>query len=358
MVPGVELRAKAGELSSRLDRSAREHAATIEILRSEVAILSARLQRLALEPYKPSALKSPTPPAAQAPTAEAAGAIADDSLARRAEWRVDNAAARLRGDREGLWSPEFSCMGIPMQLEFYPRGRGKCSAEGFCSLFLWCPRGVRAKYRLRVGGHWAAPECDKFDSWMGHGHSSFCYVEAQVGWAADEILVGVEFLELSRVEEAQGGLRLIAECPEAAVAKEAEVLHNRDTSTVVWRVKDIRRRASSMMPGMSICSPMFSAAGVQGAMLELYPRGIDAAAAPKDAACGLYLRCPNGTRLTVTLFVGTAQKGPIKVEFRGNAARGVPALCRLEEQIAEGSDHLKVGILLEHHEDCPRTLNL
>ena len=34
-----------------------------------------------------------------------------------------------------------------------------------------------------------------------------------------------------------------------------------------------------------------------------------------EGLCGFYIRCPDGTSITVTLFVGKLRKGPISARF-------------------------------------------
>jgi len=69
-------------------------------------------------------------------------------------------------------------------------------------------------------------------------------------------------------------------------------------------------------------------------VLEFYPQGLQATA--EDGFCGLYLRCPSGTSLIVTLLVGGAEKGPLKAEFEGHAAKGVPTFCKLSDAAVDG----------------------
>merc|ERR1711972_910109 len=135
-------------------------------------------------------------------------------------------------------------------------------------------------------------------------------------------------------------LRFFTESPEAAIAREASVLHNRDTSVIKFIVKDVRRRAKEVDKGQAICSPLFSIVGVRNALLEFYPNGLQDA---KEGYCGLYMRCAKDTELLLTLFVGKCRKGPIKAEFSGSVAKGLPEFCKLEDQLVDGEEDPEVG---------------
>ncbi|KAF4742392.1 hypothetical protein FOZ62_008134, partial [Perkinsus olseni] len=116
---------------------------------------------------------------------------------RRQDREIQALKDRIDGIREQLkvcpknvsiWSPEFSACGIRnMQLEFFPQGRETATLDGFCSVFFWCPEGTNIKYQLFVGNHYRAPDEDTYDSRMGHGHSNFCLLDAEIDHAADRL---------------------------------------------------------------------------------------------------------------------------------------------------------------------------
>merc|ERR1711976_279950 len=86
--------------------------------------------------------------------------------------------------------------------------------------------------------------------------------------------------------------------------------------------------------------------GVGEMLMEFYPNGIKGST--KEGFCGFYLRCPAGTSLIITLVVGNSQKGPIKTDFDGNSAKGLPEFCKLKDQLAENAEDLVVGIKLRN----------
>lgn len=274
-----------------------------------------------------------------------------EALVRKVEWRVQGYSSKLKAMERNtsVWSSKFSVLGLDgFQLEFFPRGRDSTTQEGFCSLFLWCPAGVKVKYQLRVGEHMAAPDEDEYtaSNRMGHGHSNFCHLESQVRPETDDVIVGLKVLDLRFRDSQQGGLTSIVSAPEALTKTEAALLHNREVDRIQWRIRNIRKRVKEVPKGLALCSPRVAAAGVRGILMEFYPNGIQTST--KEGFCGFYLRCPPGTSLVVTLFVGKAQKGPIKTEFEGNAAKGLPEFCNLAEQLVEGEEDLVVGIALKN----------
>jgi len=202
---------------------------------------------------------------------------------------------------------------------------------------------VRIRYQLRVGNFRSAPDVDEYASKMGHGHSDFCYLPAEVDSGADSVLVGVDILDISVSEEGPEGLRLVNRGPEHFLQRELALLTNRDVDRVEWRIRNIMKRVQEVPRGFAICSPPFSLAGIREVCLNLYPNGIE----DKDnqeGFCGFYVWCPKGETLEMTLFVGGVKKGPIKTEFVGDA-KGHPKFCRLADQIPEGEEDLVVGLV-------------
>ena len=77
-------------------------------------------------------------------------------------------------------------------------------------------------------------------------------------------------------------------------------------------------------------------------LLEFYPNGN--ANTQKEGYCSLYLRCPEGTQVIVTLIVGEIKKGPITAKFEGPAGKGLPEFCDIRDQIDKSSDSLLVAL--------------
>lgn len=313
-------------LSCKLDEAADEHQRTRVALDGSLRDLKRRLKALQDREKRHSTLHPSV-------------------FARRAEWRLSNIAALRDTPRnESMWSPEFCIFGIQgLQLEFFPKGR-ESTLPGFCSLFLWCHPDVTVKYQLRVGSHYTSPDEDRFAFHRGHGHSNMCFLEDEIDPETDSLVVGVEVLDVRRVDESQAGLKLFTDSPEALVSTQAAAMHSLPTLAVEWRIRDCRRRASEVPRGFAICSRPFSIAGIASVLLELYPNGVESTS--KEGYCGFYFRCPPGTSVVVSLFVGSFQKGPSRTEFDANAAKGFPEFCPLADQLTEDGD-LVVGLKIK-----------
>lgn len=327
MVADRQLEAQVSQLTQRLEGQSQKHSQELARLSAEAEELRAKLRkelhrrRDCLQEQK-----------------------LDSAFIRQVEWRLTGVTEILRNvpKNKGLYSDKFTILGVPdFMLEFFPQGRDTTSLPGYCSLFLWSNEGVRLKYRLRVGSHSCVDE-DTFDGRIAHGHSNFCHLEAQVDKESDTVVIGLEVIEVSQTQEPVPGLRLVNAGPEAALSREADVLRNRHIDTVEWRIRDAVRRTKEVPAGFFICSQLFSIAGVRDLQLEFYPNGLEGS---KPGFCGFYVRCPSGQyTLNITLFVGSAKKGPSKTEFNGNAAKGLPDFCRLSEQLVEPEEADKVDI--------------
>jgi len=342
-----ELQFKIDELTFKLQEQAKQHKDSLESWRREANSVRERLKTLA----QSNENKLGGPAAAQK---------SSDVYARSVEWTIEEfvksgKAATPKG--ESLWSPEFSIMGVPsMQIEFFPSGRDSTWQEGFCSLFLWCPAGIKIKYQLTVGKHWSAPDEDVCEARVGHGHSNLCALQPEINTDNDSVTIGVCILDLRKAETLNDCLKLITLTPESFIMKEADILHNRDITSVEWRIKDISRRATDLPTGASLCSPIFSIAGVRGMFLEFYPNGVLGASSPGH--CGYYVRCPAGTSLIMTLTIGTVVKGPIQTQFDNSTGKGLPDFCVLAEQMTEKDLIVSIQVRSPKLEEDERRLEL
>jgi len=286
----------------------------------------------------------------------------------RIVWTITNMAEKRKNTARGtsIYSEAFNFGSIRgIQLEFYPNGRNSPEPEagvsqeagqkGFCSIFLWCPPGTHMRYFLFCGSYARAPELDMFDSRMGHGHSNFCVLDDQV--KNDTLQIGVEILEVyTPAEEVGTDLRLSCKSMKDAVRGELELIQNLHVERVEWVIKDMRRVMQMWPQGSSLFSKVFTAAGVRDMVFEFYPNGSVATSQP--GYCGFYLRCPDGTSVTLTLFVGAVRKGPISARFEQAAGKGLPEFCLVQDQIT-ADDELKVGIDIRNNElPAPQTLRL
>mmetsp|Transcript_15119 Transcript_15119/g.45270 ORF Transcript_15119/g.45270 Transcript_15119/m.45270 type:complete len:347 (-) Transcript_15119:62-1102(-) len=281
-----------------------------------------------------------------------------DQFLRRVEWTVSGFSAKEAELAKGqsVWSPKFRVAGIDgLQLEFFPKGREKTTYEGFCSLFLWCPSGTRIKYQLWVGSFLRSPDEDEYAGRIGHGHSNFCPIAPEVDRASDSVKVGVDILEVLRDETMSSrGVQLVSTSLEAMVAREAVVLQHGSVGRAVWKIKKISERLQHFPQGSSMWSPAFTAGGIREVLLEFYPNG--STNTTKDGFCAFYIRCPEGTSMIVTLFVGKVRKGPIKTTFDRLMGKGLPDFCTLQDEIDQADDSLELGIELQNQPN--KTLSL
>jgi hypothetical protein len=276
------------------------------------------------------------------------GSADPDVFCSRAEWKITNISNRLRECPKGtsLWSPEFTAAGLRgLQLEFFPSGRESATMDGFCSVFFWCPEGTNIKYQLFVGGHCRAPDEDQYEARMGHGHSNFCLLSNEIS-PDDSVTIGVEILDVRKEINYGSGLRVVRPPMNKILGKFLSVGENRSINKIDWRITKIGSKIKSLPRGASLYSPVFSAGGVRDMLIEFYPNGN--ANTQRDGFCSLYLRCPEGTQIVVTLTVGEVKKGPITARFDGPAGKGLPEFCELRPQINQADDSLTISIEIKN----------
>ncbi len=272
------------------------------------------------------------------------GSCDPDVFCTRVEWRIPSIPEKkLEYPKDqSLWSPEFSAAGLRnLQIEFFPCGRETATLAGFCSVFFWCPEGTSIKYELFVGNHIRSPDEDNFETRMGHGHSNFCPIDAEVE-KDGSVVVGVNILDVQK--EINFGSGLVVKRPplHKLMNRFTSVVENRNVGRIEWRINKISQRLKTLPKGASMYSPVFTAANIRDMLIEFYPNGN--ANTAKEGFCALYLRCPEGTQIIVTLVVGEVKKGPISAKFDGNAGKGLPEFCLIGPQIDANSDSLLVAI--------------
>jgi len=270
---------------------------------------------------------------------------------RRAEWKIPNVKDVIDNTAKGksIWSPEFSARGLDgFQIEFFPNGRESTDKTGFCAVFLWAPEGSKVRYQFSVGSYVRAPDEDVYDGRMGHGHSNFCQILPEIG-TDGSVTIGVELMDIelsSTIQGDHGSLTLLTGATQKRVHDEVALLQNRGIERVEWRITNCAKKFAAIPRETPLYSPSFSACGVREIILEFYPSG--AKMTGTEGNCGFYFRCPCGTNLIVTLFVGKYKKGPIKAVFDGINGKGLPDFCNLASQIVD--DEVIVGLELQNKE--------
>lgn len=344
----------------------------VESFEHQIQQLKAEQQQSITRLQEQLALARHTPAASSTGNvlAQCAGAV----LGQRVEWTIPTIRQRIKDQPPGqsIYSPGFDVAGISgIQLEFYPTGRISSNPAGggegsasqavgkqFCSLFLWCPPGTHIRYILYCGNYKRAPDEDKFEARMGHGHSNFCILEEQIDDDTDSVTVGIELVEvINRAAELGPDIKLVWPALRELVQKEMEVKLNENIEKVEWTITNISQRAKKWEKGTSLFSPLFTAAGVRDILFEFYPNG--SAVTSQEGFCGFYIRCPDGTSVTLTLFVGKVKKGPISARFEHAAGKGLPDFCELAAEIDHASDSVTVGIEIRNNDfPMPRTLRI
>jgi hypothetical protein len=278
------------------------------------------------------------PSALGLPTVTTGGSADVDVFCTRAEWKISGISAKLAEHPKGssIWSPEFSAAGLRrLQLEFFPNGRETATLPGYCSLFFWCPEGTHVKYQLFVGSHKRAPDEDMYETRMGHGHSNLCHLASEIVVKDDSVTVGVDLLDVQKSIDFGSGLHVMRPSLSSIMERFVSVAENRHIGRIEWKISGIFRKIQTLPVGASLYSPVFSAAGIRDMLIEFYPNGN--ANTTKEGHCSMYLRCPEGTQIFVTLIVGGVRKGPISARFEGHAGKGLPEFCQLAPEIIDDS---------------------
>jgi hypothetical protein len=151
----------------------------------------------------------------------------------------------------------------------------------------------------------------------------------------DSITIGVEILDVEKSIDFGSGLRVIRPSMTHFMSPHVAVVENRHIGRVEWKITGIAKKIQTLPLGASLYSPVFSAAGIRDMLIEFYPNGN--ANTSKEGFCSMYLRCPEGTQIFVTLIVGDVKKGPISARFEGHAGKGLPEFCHLASQIQDDS---------------------
>ena len=287
--------------------------------------------------------------AASTPGEQSGGANDPDIFCNRVEWKISNISEKMKTHPKGnsIWSPEFTAAGVRnLQIEFFPCGRESATLDNFCSVFFWCPEGTNIKYELFVGSHRRAPDEDVYETRMGHGHSNFCLLAAEIDTKDDSVIVGVDIIDVQKEINFGSGLRVIRPSMTHLMSRYTSVIENRHIGRIEWKISKISQRLKNLPKGASMYSPVFSAANIRDMLIEFYPNGN--ANTLKEGYCALYLRCPEHTTVIVTLIVGEVRKGPISAKFDGNAGKGLPEFCPIGPQIDAASDTLLVAIELKN----------
>jgi len=167
------------------------------------------------------------------------------------------------------------------------------------------------------------------------------------------LTIAVEFLEsrpplvaMQTPSNCVSDTHMLATAP--YVAGEVATMRNRMVRQVDWLLIDIRSYEDEC-----ICSPLFSAGGVDNLQLQFYPNGYRA---KQPGNCGFFLKAPVGSYLKCRAFVGSVDK-VFEHTFDTSAPYGRGNFCRTSKALANGTD-MRCGIeILEVYQDWTKVTN-
>lgn len=314
---------------------------------------------------------------------------------RRVDWIIQNVSKRLRPPspsrkaslHTSWFSPKFNAAGAHgLQLElqlFRPSDHPQTGdLAGDCAVFMWACRGMSMVYKLHVGNK--SQLLDKvFNGRVPYGTKRLCFLKDQVNREDDTLRVSVEILESVRELEhiikpppvpppAADGSATCDEEEFAAKTLEGSIIFRRHVNNrlleqvkgqvdlmrsrmirrIEWKVDQAALLRPCFPPGEAMCSPSFSAAGIEGMQLIFYPSGYNGAS---DGYCSFFLFAPAGCTLKCWLSAG-GQKREANHSFEESGAFGRTNFCRFETTIDEASDSVLLALEVEEaHQDVLAT---
>ncbi|CAJ1397659.1 unnamed protein product [Effrenium voratum] len=275
----------------------------------------------------------------------------DQVLARRVEWVLQKASSLSPSSdkpttpgsptHQSYFSPKFCAAGCrDMQLEL----RVGRSIASEMSLFLWCPKHTQLAVRFFAGEKWVTAEKAQ--------HVEGPMAAKRLGVLQDHILedtlrVGLEILEA--IQEVGIENEDSVEAPDTApyassslvfhrhinhrvlsqVRKEVDKMQCKMVKRVEWLLTEADQLERQFPHEQPICSPVFSAGGVDGMQFIFYPMGYRDST---EGFCSLFLYCPAGVHIKCNLNAGS-QKRDASNHFKEAGAFGRCNFCRLDSAI-------------------------
>mmetsp|Transcript_51537 Transcript_51537/g.122572 ORF Transcript_51537/g.122572 Transcript_51537/m.122572 type:complete len:735 (-) Transcript_51537:23-2227(-) len=314
----------------------------------------------------------------------------ENASCRRIEWVIKDALDHLhpptpeetRYLHTSYFSPQFDAcgaFGLQLELQIFrkppdPMLQDPNQVNGDCAVFLWACAGTQLAYRLSVGSCSSLPLERKFNGRVPYGTGRLCFFKDHVDPGTGTLQVAVDVLECVRefekafeatVHDAQknnGDLRGEKEQPAGflrqqrhvnyrtleLVMREVERMKSRMVHHVEWRVKRASQLRQCFPKGDALCSPHFSAAGVERLQLLFYPQGYTGAG---EAYCSIFLQAPAGCILKCTLKAGK-EKRDVSHSFDSTEAYGRTNFCRFDTCIDEADDTVLIRLDIEDaHQD-------
>lgn len=328
---------------------------------------------------------------------------------RRVEWVIREALTVLTPPPEG-WSPErnhrsffsprFNGAGAwGLQLELQLLGPPKNDSadqgprSGNLAIYLWACQGTRLAVKLFIGER-AIPLDKKFTGTEPLGTGRFCFLKDSINEEDGTLRLGVDFLEAMREVEYANRLppppmSITGKCPgteiEGVNRKIAEIegemaevdenhlagslcfmrhlshrvidqvtqqvngMESRMVRKVEWLLQNASKLKRRFNWGQAMCSPCFSAAGVDNMQFALYPCGYGAVT---DGFCSLFLYCNAG--VTLHCFLSMQKQSTNQIQTRElvhtweePGAFGRTNFCLFDQVIDEVDDTVIVSLEIE-----------
>ena len=223
-----------------------------------------------------------------------------------------------------------------------------------CGLYLWCPKGVQMHLRFFVGEKWATMEKSPASDGPA-GARKMGLLQDHIN-EDDSLHVGVEILEAIKevsqaaseastpVEPLQGAeestrnvysngvlsfQRHVNHRVLSQVRKEVDKMQCKMVKRVEWLLSEVDQLPRLFPHDQPVCSPVFSAAGIDGMQFIFYPMGYRDST---EGFCSLFLYCPAGVNIKCNLNAGS-QKRDASNHFREAGAFGRCNFCRLDSAV-------------------------
>jgi len=297
----------------------------------------------------------------------------DQVLARRVEWHLKGASSLLPlstpGNRpeadspsstlrqKSYFSPKFAaagCRDLQLELRVFVRSGRHSAGPDNCGLYLWCPKGVQMHLRFFVGEKWATMEKSPASDGPA-GARKMGLLQDHIN-EDDSLHVGVEILEAIKevsqaaseastpVEPLQGAeestrnvysngvlsfQRHVNHRVLSQVRKEVDKMQCKMVKRVEWLLSEVDQLPRLFPHDQPVCSPVFSAAGIDGMQFIFYPMGYRDST---EGFCSLFLYCPAGVNIKCNLNAGS-QKRDASNHFREAGAFGRCNFCRLDSAV-------------------------
>lgn len=225
-----------------------------------------------------------------------------------------------------------------------------------CSLHLWCPTNTQLHVRFFAGEKWVTME--KAQNQDGPiGAKRMGLLQDHISLEDDTLRVGVEILEaiqevgeealvkaiqteeqgfvpLDDVIQPYGSSELLFQRHInhrvlSQVRKEVDKMQCKMVKRVEWLLTEADQLERQFPHDHPICSPVFSAGGVDGMQFIFYPLGYRDST---EGFCSLFLYCPSGVNIKCNLNAGS-QKRDASNNFKEAGAFGRCNFCRLDSAI-------------------------